>query len=82
VVSLGIYLFALEEGLAGVESKQALFVDADVEFSGVVSPGDKVFISAEKVFFRRNKLRTKAMMTTEDGKIICSGTISGFRVDR
>ena len=82
VVSLGIYLFALEEGLAGVESKLALFVDADVEFSGLVSPGDKVFISAEKVFFRRNKLRTKATMTTEDGKIICSGTISGFRVDR
>ena len=81
VVSLGIYLFALEEGLAGVESKLALFVDADVEFSGVVLPGDKVFISAEKVFFRRNKLRTKAVMTTENGNMVCSGTVSGFRVD-
>ena len=59
MVSLGIYLFALEEGLAGVESKLALFVDADVEFSGVVLPGEKVFISAEKGFFSSQQTTNK-----------------------
>ena len=82
VVALGIYLFALEEGLRGVTDKIALFVDADVEFSGMVLPGEKVFISGKKVFFRRNKLRTEAMMTTEDGSLVCSGTISGLRVQQ
>ena len=82
VVALGIYLFALEEGLRGVTDKIALFVDADVEFSGIVLPGEKVIISGKKVFFRRNKLRTEAMMTTEDGSLVCSGTISGLRVQQ
>ena len=82
VVAIGIYLFALEEGLRGVTDKIALFVDADVEFSGIVLPGEKVIISGKKVFFRRNKLRTEAMMTTEDGSLVCSGTISGLRVQQ
>ena len=82
VVALGIYLFALEEGLRGVTDKIALFVDADVEFSGMVLPGEKVIISGKKVFFRRNKLRTEAMMTTEDGSLVCSGTISGLRIQQ
>ena len=82
VVALGIYLFALEEGLRGVTDKIALFVDADVEFSGIVLPGEKVTISGKKVFFRRNKLRTEAMMTTEDGSLVSSGTISGLRVQQ
>ncbi len=82
VVALGIYLFALEEGLRGVTDKIALFVDADVEFSGMVLPGEKVIISGKKIFFRRNKLRTEAMMTTEDGSLVCSGTISGLRIQQ
>ena len=82
VVALGIYLFALEEGLRGVTDKIALFVDAHVEFIGIVLPGEKVIISGKKVFFRRNKLRTEAMMTTEDGSLVCSGTISGLRVQQ
>jgi len=82
VVALGIYLFALEEGFRGVTDKIALFVDADVEFSGMVLPGEKVIISGKKVFFRRNKLRTEAMMTTEDGSLVCSGTISGLRIQQ
>jgi len=80
VVALGIYLFALEEGLEGVKDKTALFVDADVDFSGMVLPGEKVIISGRKVFFRRNKLRTEAAMKTADGSLVCSGTISGLRV--
>ena len=48
VVALGIYLFALEEGLRGVTDKIALFVDADVEFSGMVLPGEKVRVDSIK----------------------------------
>ena len=48
----------------------------------MVLPGEKVIISGKKVFFRRNKLRTEAMMTTEDGSLVCSGTISGLRVQQ
>ena len=56
IVALGIYLLALESE-ADTKKITTLFTDTDVEFSGIVNPGDRVTISAEKVFFRRRKLR-------------------------
>jgi len=80
VVALGIYLVALEGGRDAVEGKLALFADADVDFSGVVKPGQRVTISARKVFLRRGKLRSEAEMRLDDGSLVCSGTISGVVV--
>jgi len=80
VVALGIYLVAAEYGLAGVERKISLFADAEVEFSGVVRPGEQVTVSASKQFFRRGKLRSKAEMHKDDGTLVCSATISGMAV--
>ncbi len=82
VVALGIYLVALEGGLEAVDSRLSLFVDADVDFSGVVRPGDRVTVSAKKKFFRRGKLRSEAEMHLDDGTLVCSATISGIAVPR
>lgn len=82
VVALGVYLFALELGLEEVERRIALFTDAEVEFGGLVKPGDRVTIRAKKVFFRRMKIRSEAEMRLDDGTLVCSATISGMGVVR
>ena len=79
VVALGIYHFALESGLADVERRVALFTDANVDFLGVVKPGDVVHITAEKTFFRRGKIRSEATMLVGDA-LVCSATVSGIGV--
>ena len=80
VVALGIYIVALEKGLEGVRQRVALFSDAEVDFAGVVRPGDEVTIRAKKVFYRRGKLRSDAEMTLADGTVVCHATISGMGV--
>ena len=79
VVSLGIYL--LHKEMAEEAGKLVtLFTDVNVEFSGLVRPGDRVLIHGRKLFFRRRKLRAEAEMRLEDGTLVCSGTLSGMGV--
>jgi 3-hydroxyacyl-[acyl-carrier-protein] dehydratase len=79
IVALGIYLLA-QESEEDTTKVMTLFTDMDVEFSGIVNPGDRVTITAEKVFFRRRKLRSRAEMKLDDGTIVCSGTVSGMGI--
>ena len=65
-----------------LERTVTLFVDAEVEFSGLVPPDTEVTVSAKKVFWRRNKLRSKATMALADGTLVCAATISGMGVKR
>ncbi len=82
VVALGVYLVAKDRGLEAVRNELALFTDANVDFSGLVSPGDRVTIRAKKIFLRRGKFRSEAEMTLDDGTVVVSGTISGVGVPR
>ena len=82
VVALGIYLIAKENGLAELDSLVTVFTDVQVEFSGMVMPGQRVTIEGRKVFFRRRKLRSQVEMRLADGGVVCSGTLSGMGVHR
>ena len=53
-----------------------------VDFSGIVTPGSRVEITARKVFFRRRKLRSEVDMKLEDGTVVCSGFLSGMGVPK
>ncbi len=81
IVALGIYLLA-QESEADTAKVTTLFTDMNVEFAGIVKPGDRVTITAEKVFFRRRKLRSSAEMKLADGTIVCSGTVSGMGISK
>ena len=59
-----------------------LFTDAQVEFSQVVIPGTTVRVSAEKIFWRRRKLKSKVELTLTDGTFVAGGTVSGMGVVR
>ncbi len=80
VVALGIYLLAKEVGPAEAQKLVTVFTDAQVEFSGLVRPGDRVRIRGRKVFFRRRKLRSEVEMRVEGGDVVCSGVLSGMGV--
>jgi 3-hydroxyacyl-[acyl-carrier-protein] dehydratase len=82
VVALGIYLVSKECSAHETEKLVTVFTDAEVEFSGIVRPGERVLISGRKVFFRRLKLRSEVEMRLEDGSVVCSGVLSGMGVPR
>ena len=82
VVALGLYLLAKESSPEEIDNLVTVFTDANVEFSGMVKPGDRVRISAKKVFYRRRKLRSEVEMYLEDGTLVCSGILSGMGVPR
>jgi 3-hydroxyacyl-[acyl-carrier-protein] dehydratase len=82
IVALGIYLLSLEGSGYDAEKMMTLFTDVNVDFGGLVRPGERVTIAARKVFWRRRKLRSEAEMKTDDGSVVCSGTVSGMGVNR
>lgn len=82
VVGLGLYLIARDQGREALLDALALFTDANIEFTGLVRPGDRVTIHAKKIFFRREKIRSEAEMRLDDGTVVCSGIISGMGVPR
>lgn len=83
VVALGLYL-TMVEGKRSLEETLkmiTLFTLAEqVEFMGIVLPGERVIVRGEKVYFRRGSLKTKVTMERENGELVCSGILAGTGV--
>jgi len=82
VVAFGIYLYALETSREDVGKLLTIFTDCNIDFSGVVRPGDRVQTTGRIKFFRHKKLRATFDMTLDDGTVVCSGELSGMGVPR
>lgn len=82
VVAFGIYLFAIEQGFQAATKHVSLFTDVEAEFMKEVPPGTRVVIKAEKIFWRRKKLRAKASLYLEDGTLAATASLSGMGVER
>jgi 3-hydroxyacyl-[acyl-carrier-protein] dehydratase len=80
VVSLGIYLFALDHTVEEARRWTTMFVDAESEFLKSVLPGETVTIRGERVFWRRHKLRARIEMSAADGTVVARTTASGVGV--
>jgi len=83
VVAFGLYLFMRQGGRGGqtLGDRVTLFTFADnVEFSGVVRPGERVVVKGEKIYFRRLALKTQAVMERENGEAVCSAVLAGMAV--
>lgn len=84
VVAMGIYLL-LKQGMPASELKQmiTLFAFADeIEFLGIVSPGENVIIHGEKVYLRKGNLKTRCTITRENGEMVCSGVLTGTGIKK
>jgi 3-hydroxyacyl-[acyl-carrier-protein] dehydratase len=84
VVAFGLYLSMLPgEKQKGIEDPITLFTLAEnVEFTGVVGPGERVTITGKKVYFRGNQLKVEISMVRPNGEEVCSGTLAGKGVPR
>ncbi len=77
LIGLGIYLLMAE---GRKEKVQPVFSSAEVDFLSPVYPGEKVWVQAEKLYFRLNKLKCRVKMFNEDEKIICKGSLAGMMI--
>ncbi|MHB8909638.1 MAG: 3-hydroxyacyl-ACP dehydratase FabZ family protein [Syntrophales bacterium] len=84
VVAFGLYLATLAgKGKNGYSDNVTLFTLAEnVEFTGVVSPGELVMITGRKVYFRGNQIKVAVTMTRPNGEEVCSGILAGKGVPR
>lgn len=84
VVAFGLYLSLIrEKGKVEMEKTVTLFTLAEnVEFTGVVRPGDQVVIRGKKVYFRGNQLKVAISMARPNGEEVCSGVLAGKGVPR
>ena len=80
VVAYGLYLASKQMERDEIQKILTVFTEAEVEFNGLVRPGDRVVISAKQIYFRRLKLKVEAEITLENGDVVCSGTIAGMGV--
>lgn len=82
VVAFGLYLLSLQLDQSELDRWLTLFSDAEVEFSRPVYPGELVTITAEKVFWRRMKLKAKVTMHNSANELVASCVISGMGVPK
>lgn len=79
VVAMGIYLL-LKQGVPAADVRQmtTLFAFADdIEFTGMVAPGETVIICGEKQYLRKNTLKTRGRIVRENGDPVCAGVMTG-----
>ena len=83
LVALGIYLLGLEIPAEEVAKTVTLFTEtSNAEFERIVRPGDTVRIKAQKVFWRRRKLKSNVELELADGTPVAKGTVAGMGVPR
>lgn len=83
VVAFGLYLLMQQNMFAEQAGRLVtLFtIVEEVEFTGIVNPGERIVIRGEKVYFRRGNLKSKVSIQREDGEMVCSGVLAGMGVN-
>ena len=85
VVAFGMYLLACQKNIrpGQMKSPLSLFSLADeVEFKGIVAPGERVLVKGKKIYFRNGALKVDLTMERENGEVVCVGKLAGMGVDK
>jgi 3-hydroxyacyl-[acyl-carrier-protein] dehydratase len=53
----------------------------DVEFRGIVLPGERVIVKGEKIYMRKGALKVSVSMERENGELVCAGKLAGMGVE-
>jgi 3-hydroxyacyl-[acyl-carrier-protein] dehydratase len=80
--AMGIQLFATEFSVAEIKAVGVVFTDANFEVVAPVPPGSTVVAKAEKVFWRRNRLKTRLELSLADGTLVSHGIAAGMVLRR
>jgi len=85
VVAFGIYLLACQKKVrpSQMKSPLSLFSMAEnVEFQGIVAPGERVLVTGKKIYFRKGALKVDLTMQRETGETVCFGKLAGMGVEK
>jgi 3-hydroxyacyl-[acyl-carrier-protein] dehydratase len=84
VVAYGMYLLACQKKVRPSQMKGplSLFSLADnVEFKGIVKPGERVIVRGKKIYMRKGALKVDVSMERENGEVVCVGKLAGMGVE-
>jgi 3-hydroxyacyl-[acyl-carrier-protein] dehydratase len=76
--TLLIYQLGLEMSAADIRKLGGAGTEVSAEFARFVLPGTTVRASAEKIFWRGHKLKSRVDLKLVDGTAVSQGTISGM----
>jgi 3-hydroxyacyl-[acyl-carrier-protein] dehydratase len=85
VVAFGMYLLACQKDVrpSQMKSPLSLFSLADnVEFKGIVMPGERVLVNGRKIYFRKGAIKVDLAMERENGEVVCLGKLAGMGVEK
>ncbi|PKN70151.1 MAG: beta-hydroxyacyl-ACP dehydratase [Deltaproteobacteria bacterium HGW-Deltaproteobacteria-12] len=85
VVAFGMYLLACQKNVrpGRMQGPLSLFSLADdVEFKGIVLPGERVIVTGNKIYFRKGALKVGLTMQRENGEVVCLGKLAGMGVSK
>jgi len=54
----------------------------DIEFKGIVKPGERVIVRGKKIYMRKGALKVDVSMERENGEVVCQGKLAGMGVER
>ena len=77
LVCLGIFLLS-EQQDTHLDNLAVAFSSSEMEFYLQVYPGETVFVSSEKLYFRFNKLKCKVKMYNASKELVCRGELAGM----
>ena len=75
VVCMGIYLM---RDVIGQGDIQVAMTSSEVDFFLPVYPGEEVQVTAQKEYFRFNKLKCSVELRNEKNELVCRGHIAGM----
>ncbi|KAF0155525.1 MAG: 3R-hydroxymyristoyl ACP dehydrase [Syntrophaceae bacterium] len=84
VVAYGMYLLACQRNVRPSEMKGPLSLFSlaeDVEFKGIVRPGERVMVRGKKIYMRNGALKVETSMERENGEVVCMGKLAGMGVE-
>jgi 3-hydroxyacyl-[acyl-carrier-protein] dehydratase len=85
VVAYGMYLLARQRNVRPSEMKGPLSLFSlaeDIEFKGIVKPGERVIVRGKKIYMRKGALKVDVRMERENGEVVCEGKLAGMGVER
>ena len=85
VVAYGMYLLACQRNVRPSEMKGPLSLFSlaeDIEFKGIVKPGERVIVRGKKIYMRKGALKVDVSMERENGEMVCQGKLAGMGVER
>jgi 3-hydroxyacyl-[acyl-carrier-protein] dehydratase len=77
MVAFGIYLMMLK-GETTFANMATMLTETNIKFKKRVSPGQKVFVHSEKIFFRHGKLQCNISLKNSENNLLCFGSMSGI----